>query len=101
MNVSVYAHITNTTEISVRMQESEAGKYAALEADDLAVFIDSREKALEIASLLESAAQKWDDEKMNMGKIRRKINMHRSSLDPRVIQLTTCRAGWGARHISR
>lgn len=61
MNVSVYAHITKATEISVGMHEGEVGKYAVFRAGYLSVLINSREKMLEIASLLESAAQKWEE----------------------------------------
>ena len=64
MNISVCVHVTRTDEVSVRLQESQIGKFATLEADGLAVFIHSREKLLEIASLLESAAQKWDDKNL-------------------------------------
>lgn len=62
MIISVYAHITKSTETSVALQDSQIGKCVKLEAGDLAVFIHSREKLLEISSLLESAAQKWDEE---------------------------------------
>lgn len=62
MSISVYAHITETTEISVALQEVEAVKCATLEAGGLAVFIHSRAKLLEIASQLKNAAQKWDEE---------------------------------------
>lgn len=58
--ITVYAHIRRDEEVAVALQEGEAGKYAVLEAGKLSVFINSREKALEIASLLESAAQKWE-----------------------------------------
>lgn len=61
MSISVYAHIKETAEISVRLQEGEAGKFCAFSAGDLTVLINSREKLLEIASLLERAAQKWED----------------------------------------
>lgn len=59
--ILVYAHITEATKISVRLQDSEAGKCAVLSAGDLSVLIHSREKLLEIASMLESAAQNWED----------------------------------------
>lgn len=61
MSVSVHAHIAKATEISVTVLDSQVGKFAAFNAGDLAVLINSREKMLEIASLLESAAQKWED----------------------------------------
>lgn len=62
MTISVYAHIRHDTDVTVAMQEGEAGKYAVLSAGELSVFINSREKALELASLLEKAAQKWEGE---------------------------------------
>lgn len=62
MSITVHAHVNKTTEISVKLHESEVGKFAAFSAGDLAVLINSREKMLEIASLLENAAQKWDEE---------------------------------------
>lgn len=64
MIVSVYAHIQKDTEVAVNLQESQIGKSVTLEAGDLAVLIHNREKLLEIASLLENAAQKWVDEKL-------------------------------------
>lgn len=60
--ISVYAHIEREAAVTVELREAEAGKYAVLRSGDLSVFINSREMALEIASLLESAAQKWRDE---------------------------------------
>lgn len=62
MSISVFAHVEETTEVSVNLQESQAGKFCAFSAGDLTVLINTREKALEIASLLESAEQKWEDE---------------------------------------
>lgn len=62
MTISVYAHIHNDAEIAVELQDGEAGKYAVLESGELSVFIISREKLLEIASLLERAAQQWEGE---------------------------------------
>lgn len=62
MSISVYAHIHPSTEASVTLQEGEAGKYVALSAGRLSVFINNREKAQEIASMLEKAVQEWESE---------------------------------------
>lgn len=62
MNISVYAHIRQSTEVAVTLQEGKAGRYAVLIAGELSLIITSREKMLEISSLLENAAQKWDEE---------------------------------------
>lgn len=62
MSISVRVHIAKATEISVAVQESQVGKYAAFSTGDLTALIHDREKLLEIASLLENAAQKWVEE---------------------------------------
>lgn len=62
MSILVYAHIRCDADVAVDLLEGEAGKYVALSAGELSVFINSREKALELASLLEQAAQQWEDE---------------------------------------
>lgn len=59
MNISVYAHIHKDEEVLVELQEGDSGKYAAVRSGGLTVFINSREKALELASQLEQTAQKW------------------------------------------
>lgn len=61
MSISVYAHVTSTTEVSVKLQETEVGKTAVLSTDELFLIINSCEKMLEIAGMLENAAQKWDE----------------------------------------
>ena len=61
MNISVYAHIRCDEKVAVELRDGEAGKYAVLEAGDLSVFINDRAKALELASLLERAAQSWEE----------------------------------------
>lgn len=63
MSITVYAHIESSTEVAVDKRSDNLGGYAVLEAGGLTLFINSREKLLEISSLLENAAQKWDDEK--------------------------------------
>lgn len=61
MNISVYAHIHKDTEVTMGLRDGTAGRYAVLEAGGLSVFINDREKLLEIASLLEKAAQQWEE----------------------------------------
>ena len=41
--------------------ESDNSKYAVLSIGNATIFINSREKALEISCLLEQAAKKWDE----------------------------------------
>jgi hypothetical protein len=60
--ISVYAHIRRDEEVAVELQEGDSGRYAVLDAGELSVFINSREKVLELASLLERAAQQWEGE---------------------------------------
>lgn len=64
MSITVYAHIERSTEVGVDKRSGNTGDYVVLEACGLALFINSREKLLEVASMLESAAKKWDDEKL-------------------------------------
>lgn len=58
----VYAHIRRDEEVAVELQDGDSGRYAVLEAGELAVFINDREKAMELASLLERAARQWEGE---------------------------------------
>lgn len=58
--ISVYAHIRRDEEVAVELQDGIAGRCAVLDAGELSVFINSREKVLEIASQLEQAAQQWE-----------------------------------------
>lgn len=58
--ISVYAHVRNDAEVTIKLRENKDGRYVTLETGDLTVFINDREKLLEIASLLERAAQKWE-----------------------------------------
>lgn len=62
MSISVYAHIRKDAEVIVELKENKDGRYVTLDTGDLTVFVNSREKALEIASLLEQAAQQWEGE---------------------------------------
>ena len=60
--ISVFSHIRSAEEVAVELHDGDAGRYAVLEASDLAVFINDREKLLEIASRLGQAAQQWEGE---------------------------------------
>ena len=62
MDITVYTHVAKTTEVSAKLQENEVGKCAVFSAGDLTMLIHSREKLLEISSVLENAAQKWNEE---------------------------------------
>lgn len=62
MSISVYAHIRRDAELTIKLRENKDGRYVTLDTGDLTVFISDREKLLEIASLLENAAQKWEGE---------------------------------------
>lgn len=65
MYISVFAHIKRDEKVAVELQESDIGKCAVLSAGELSVFINGREKLLELASLLERAAQEWESEVSN------------------------------------
>lgn len=60
--ISVYAHIRPDTVVESSLQTDKAGTYLVLSAGDLDIFVRGREKLLEVASMLEKAAQKWEDE---------------------------------------
>ena len=62
--ISASIHVAHDSDVSVRVDKLETNnsKYAALSIGDATIFINSREKALEISCLLEQAAQKWEDE---------------------------------------
>ena len=64
--ISASIHVAQDSDVSVSVEklETNSSKYAVLSIGDATIFINSREKALEIARLLEQAAQKWDDEKL-------------------------------------
>lgn len=65
MSISVYTHIHPSTETPVTLHEGEDGKYVVLSAGRLSVFIDNREKTMEIASMLDKAAQEWEEDAGN------------------------------------
>lgn len=60
--ISVYAHIRPDTVVESSLQTDKAGTYLVLSAGDLDIFVRDLEKALEIASLIEKAAQEWEVE---------------------------------------
>lgn len=60
MIISVCVGLRGDDKVTVDMQENAEGPYATLEVGGLSVVLSDREKALEIASLLEQAAQKWE-----------------------------------------
>ena len=62
--ISASIHVAHDSDVNVSIDKLETNnsKYAVLSIGDATIFINSREKALEISSLLEQAAQKWEDE---------------------------------------
>ena len=65
ISASIHVAQDSDVRVSVEKLETNSSKYAVLSIGDATLFINSREKALEIARLLEQAAKKWDDEKIN------------------------------------
>ena len=55
-------HVSNDCDVDVRIDELDDKKYTVLSIDSATIFINSRKKVLEIARLLEQAAQDLDDE---------------------------------------
>ena len=57
-------HVAQDSDVSVGVEKLESNnrKYAVLSIGDATIFINSREKALEISRLLEQATKKWEDE---------------------------------------
>lgn len=57
-------HVSHDSDVNVSVEQLKPNdkKYAVLSIGDATLFINSREKALEISCLLEQAAQKWDEE---------------------------------------
>ena len=62
--ISASVHVDQDSDVSVSVEKLETNnsKYAVLSIGYATIFINSREKALEISRQLEQAAQKWDDE---------------------------------------
>lgn len=57
-------HVAHDSDVNVSIDKLETNnsKYAVLSIGGATIFINSREKALEISRQLEQAAQKWEDE---------------------------------------
>ena len=62
ITASIHVAQDSDVRVSVEKLDSNNSKYAVLSIGDATIFINSREKALEISCLLEQAAQKWEDE---------------------------------------
>ena len=62
ITASIHVAQDSNVRVSVEKLDSNNSKYAVLSIGDATIFINSREKALEISCLLEQAAQKWEDE---------------------------------------
>ena len=62
ITASIHVEQDSDVRVSVEKLDSNNNKYAALSIGNATIFINSREKALEISCLLEQAAQKWEDE---------------------------------------
>lgn len=62
--ISASIHVAHDSDVNVSIDKLETNnrKYAVLLIGDATIFINSREKALEISRKLEQAAQKWEDE---------------------------------------
>ena len=63
-SISALVHVESDSDVNMRVEELERNnsKYAVLSIGDLTLFINSREKLLEISRLLEQAAQEWKEE---------------------------------------
>lgn len=61
MTIRASIHVSPTEKVKIFEHRDEAGKYIVLSISGASIFINDRAKALEIASLLESAAQNWED----------------------------------------
>ena len=63
-SISVLVHVESDSDVNMRVDKLERNnsKYAVLSIGDLTLFINSREKLLEISRLLEQAAQEWKEE---------------------------------------
>ena len=60
-SISALVHVESDSDVNMRVDKLERNnsKYAVLSIGDLTLFINSREKLLEISRLLEQAAQEW------------------------------------------
>ena len=63
-SISALVHVESDSDVNMRIEELERNnsKYAVLSIGDLTIFINNREKLLEISHLLEQAAQGWKEE---------------------------------------
>ena len=61
ISASIHVEQDSDVRVSVEKLDSNNNKYAVLSIGNATIFINSREKALEISCLLEQAAQKWED----------------------------------------
>ena len=62
ITASIHVSPESDVKVCVDKLESNNSKYAVLSIGDATIFINSREKALEISRKLEQAVKKWDDE---------------------------------------
>ena len=62
ISTAIHVYQDSNVSVSVDKLETNNSKYAVLSIGDATIFINSREKALEISCLLEQAAKKWEDE---------------------------------------
>ena len=62
ITASIHAAQDSNVRVSVEKLDGNNSKYAVLSIGYATLFINSREKALEISCLLEQTAQKWNDE---------------------------------------
>ena len=62
ITASIHVAQDSNVRVSVEKLDSNNNKYAVLSIGNATIFINSREKAVEISCLLEQATQKWEDE---------------------------------------
>lgn len=62
--ITASIHVAQDSDVNVSIDKLETNnsKYAVLLIGDATIFINSREKALEISRKLKQAVQKWEDE---------------------------------------
>lgn len=62
MTIRASIHVHQGEEANIFEYADEGGKYIVLHIGEASIFINDRAKALEIASMLEKAAQEWEGE---------------------------------------
>ncbi len=62
MTIRALIHVHQDEVANIFEYTDEDGKYIVLHIGEASIFINDREKALEIASLLDRAAQQWEGE---------------------------------------